>query len=86
MAGADRVKEALDVANWRAVSSSNVRRVGWIHSRVTQPVGFVEFLDGSTYAYFGVAYQRMVAAAYAESVGRYLNRRVFRDFPALRLR
>jgi len=46
---------------------------------------YVTYLTGNTYVYFGVSRQRAVAAAYAPSVGQFINRRIKGRFPALKL-
>lgn len=87
MTASDLKSLATIGATWRKVSSSNVRRVGWLPNSI----GLVEFNDGSVYAYFGVSRQRMVTAAHAlvltndMSVGIYLNKKVLHDFKHLRL-
>src|SRR5215831_8547633 len=67
--------------NFRVVDSSNVMRVGW------DDFGnmYVTYLTGNTYVYFGVSRQRAVAAAYAPSVGAFINRRIKGRFPATKL-
>ena len=66
---------------FRIVESSNVRRVGWdVFGNM-----YVTYLTGNTYVYFGVSRQRAVAAAYAPSVGQFINRRIKGRFPALKL-
>jgi hypothetical protein len=60
--------------NFRLVESSNIDRIGW---PVTgEPLMLVRFKSGMEYAYLGVSRQRAVAAAYATSVGRYINHRI----------
>ena len=67
--------------NFRNVESSNVQRVGWdVFGNM-----YVTYITGNTYVYFGVTRQRAVAAAYAPSVGSYINRRIKGRFPALKL-
>ena len=58
--------------NWRLVESSNVDAVGWDKSGNM----YVTFLNGTMYRYIGVSRQRAVAAAYADSVGSYINKKI----------
>jgi hypothetical protein len=67
--------------NWRYVESSNVERVGWDNAGNM----YVEYQGGSIYVYLGVSRQRAVAAAYAQSVGRYIHRRIKGKFRPLKL-
>lgn len=64
------------------VDSSNVEYVGWSKD---EQVMLVRFNSGVSYAYFGVPYQRAVAAAHAESVGNYINTRIKPHYKFARL-
>jgi hypothetical protein len=69
----------------RMIDSSNVRWIGW-PEKGSQPLMFVEFKDGSRYVYYGVTRQRAVHAAFAESSGEYLNKRIKGKYEYLKLR
>ena len=56
----------------RFIRSSNVKWIGWPRTVVQSPLLFVEFNDGLRYVYLDVTRQQAVAAAYAESTGKYL--------------
>lgn len=68
------------VVNFRVVESTNVDRVGWDEAGNM----YVGFKNGTMYVYLGVSRQRAVAAAYARSVGSYINR-IKGNFESLRL-
>lgn len=65
--------EAFEL-NTRKVSSSNVEWIGWPKSGAN--VMFVQFKGGGRYAYLDVSRQRAVAAAYHQSSGTYINKRI----------
>jgi hypothetical protein len=67
--------------NFRVVDSSNVERVGWDQFGNM----YITYKAGSTYVYFGVSRQKAVSAAYAPSVGQYVNHRIKGHFPAMKL-
>lgn len=67
--------------NYRIVDSSNVRRIGWDRARNM----YVIYKSGKLYVYMDVSRQRAVAAAYAKSVGHYINERVKGKFQVLQL-
>jgi len=79
---------AQEKITWKDVVSSNVRKVGWDRERNM----YVLYRDtssdghGTLYMYRGVPRQRVVAAARAKSVGKYLNRHIFPEFPAVKIR
>lgn len=62
-------------------NSSNVYAVGWDQSGNM----YVSFHGGGTYLYYGVSRQRAVAAAYAKSVGQYINRKIKPYFEVLKM-
>lgn len=68
---------------WRNVTSSNIDRIGWDDERNM----YVMFVSPGLpiYKYEGVSRQRAVAASRAASVGRYLNRVIKPNFPAIRI-
>jgi KTSC domain len=72
----------------RMIESSNIKWVGWPEKQMKKatPLMFVEFTDGSRYVYFGVTRQRAAAAAYAESTGSYLAKKVKGKYEYLKLR
>lgn len=61
-----------------AVSSSNIAAVGYDAENQTV---YVQFLNGSTYAYKGVPEHEYVALQTASSVGSYLNRNFKNVYP-----
>jgi len=69
----------------RMINSSNIRWIGW-PEKGNQPLMFVEFKDGSRYVYFGVTRQRAVHAAFAESSGEYLAKKIKGEYEYLKLR
>ena len=69
---------------WRDVSSSNVLAVGWTPPGYGSAM-FVRYQGGSVYAYIGVTRQRVVAAARARSVGKYINRVIKPNFRAIKV-
>jgi hypothetical protein len=72
----------MDVfVNYRLVESTNVERVGWDDAGNM----YVVYKGGGLYAYLGVSRQRAVAAAYARSVGRYINSRIKPTFDVVKL-
>lgn len=60
------------------VSSSNVAAVGY---DVDNQTVYVQFLDGSTYAYKGVQEHEFESLRTASSVGSYLNRNFKNVYP-----
>lgn len=69
--------------NKRLVESSNVEWVAW---PVTgEPTMIVQYRGGDVYAYLGVSRQRIVAAAYAESTGKYINEKIKPHFRMVKL-
>jgi len=61
-----------------SVSSSNVAAVGYDSENTTV---YVQFLDGSTYAYKGVPEHEFENLRTASSVGSYLNRNYKNVYP-----
>jgi hypothetical protein len=71
----------------RMILSSNIKWIGWPREIADgTPLMFVEFMDGSRYVYFGVTRQKAVAAAYSESSGSYLAKRIKPKYDVLRIR
>lgn len=66
---------------WRGVTSSNVRMVGWDDMSNM----YVIFKDKSLYFYRGVTRQRAVAMTRAASVGQYLNKKIKPNFTAVKV-
>lgn len=60
------------------VSSSNIAAVGYDAENMTV---YVQFLDGSTYAYKGVSEHEFESLRTASSVGSYLNRNYKNVYP-----
>lgn len=56
------------------VASSNVDWVGYPTS--LEPLLVVKYKEGRVYGYINVSRQQAVAAAYAPSVGAYINRKI----------
>lgn len=73
---------AAERPRWRSVDSSHVEEVGWDSTGTGM---FVRFTGGGLYLYRGVSRQRAVAMVHAESVGRYLHRKIIPNFEAVRL-
>lgn len=71
--------------NWRIVESSQVLRLGWTLDTPDHFL-FVKYISGGTYMYRGVSRQRAVAAAFAESTGSYINRKIKPYFPCTKVR
>ena len=65
---------AMDVfVNWRCVASTNVDRVGWDKDGNM----YVMYRgNNAIYLYLQVGRQKIVAAAYSESVGRFINYKI----------
>jgi len=72
----------MPIPEMHAVSSSNVAAVGYDAENQTV---YVQFLDGSTYAYKGVTEQEYENLRTASSVGSYLNRNYKNVYPYERL-
>lgn len=70
----------------RKIRSTNVDWIGW--PRSGEPLMIVQFSGnyGSRYAYLGVSRQKAVAAAYAESTGVYLARKIKPHYEAVKIR
>jgi hypothetical protein len=68
----------------RDVESSNVEYVAW--PRTGEPAMLVQFKGGARYAYLGVSRQKVVAAAEAESVGKYINEKIKPHYEVVRIR
>jgi hypothetical protein len=66
---------------WRRAESSNVEAVGWDG----QNNMYVLFKHGGLYVYQDVSRQRVVAAASAESVGKYVNREIIPNYTAVKI-
>jgi len=69
--------------NFLYVNSSNVDRIGWPVSG--EPFMLVTYKGGGEYGYIGVTRQMCVAAANAESVGRYINEKIKGHYKPVRL-
>ncbi len=69
----------------RDVTSSNVEWVAWPKNSLA-PAMIVQFKGGSRYAYLGVNRQQVVAAAEAESVGKYINSKIKPHFEVVKIR
>jgi len=68
--------------NFRIVKSSNVTQVGWDEAGNM----YVKYISSpGYYVYFGTTRQKAVAAAYAESVGQFINQRIKPYFEVLKL-
>ena len=66
---------AYERLNIRVIDSSNVEWVGWPSSGT--PLMIVKYIKNEKlYGYIGVTRQRAVAAAYADSTGSYINKRI----------
>lgn len=77
---------------WRPVTSSNVAAVGWPNQtrpdeEPTQyPLTLIMFKDGRVYGYPGSSRQRAVyIATRCDSVGRYVNMVMKKEFSAVRI-
>jgi hypothetical protein len=68
----------------RVVNSSNIDWIGWPPDG--DPLMIVQFKDGGRYGYIGVSRQKAVAAANAESSGKYLNERIKPHYEVVRIR
>jgi hypothetical protein len=79
---------AQEQIRWKDVVSSNVRKVGWDKdSNMYVLFRTTNLNDGNTlYMYRGVPRQRVIAAARANSVGQYLNRKIKPFFEAVKIR
>lgn len=72
------------LANLRYVKSSNVDWIGWPVGG--EPLMLVRFKQSAeVYGFIGVSRQRAVAAAYAPSVGKYLNAKIKGKFKAVKI-
>jgi len=69
-----RIDNSGRLANIRYVHSSNIDWVGWPADG--EPLMLVKFRSGDIYGYIGVSRQRVVAAAQALSVGKYINKSI----------
>lgn len=72
----------MSIPELHPVSSSNVAAVGYDAENETV---YVQFLDGSTYAYKGVLEQEFENLRTASSVGSYLNRNYKNIYPYQRV-
>jgi hypothetical protein len=68
----------MALPDMHAVSSSNISSVGYDAENQTV---YVQFLDGSTYAYKGVSEHEFENLRTAPSVGSYLNRNYKNVYP-----
>lgn len=68
----------MSVPTMQPVSSSNIAAIGY--DAESQMV-YVQFLNGSTYAYKGVPEHEFVNLRIAPSVGSYLNRNFKNIYP-----
>lgn len=66
----------MSIPEMHPVSSSNIAAVGY-----DSEIVYVQFLDGSTYAYKGVAEHEYENLLTASSVGSYLNRNFKNIYP-----
>lgn len=66
---------------WRKAESSNVMAVGWDNADNM----YVLFKGGRLYLYAGVTRQRCVAAAQAESVGKYVISEIIPKFTGVKI-
>jgi hypothetical protein len=64
------------------LDSSNVRYVGWDFK---QRCMIVWFKSGGLYRYENVPYQRAVRAAFAKSVGQYVQRKIIPNYKVVKL-
>lgn len=71
---------AIDI-RWREVESSNVQAVGWDNENGM----YVLFKNGGLYLYKDVTRQRAVACFRAESVGKYVNKKIIPNFKATKI-
>jgi len=79
---------AQETITWRDVESSNVQQVGWDKDGNMYVLFRDKSLNGNStlYMYRDVPRQRVVAAARAESVGRYLNQHIKPFHEAVKIR
>ena len=63
--------------NRQPVSSSNIRSVGWIKTKIME----VEFNNGGVYRYYNVPQEVYQALISASSVGGYLHRHIKPNYP-----
>lgn len=68
----------MPIPDMQPVSSSNIAAVGYDANNQTV---YVQFLNGSTYAYKGVPEQEFEKLRTAPSVGAYLNRNYKNTYP-----
>ena len=68
----------MPMPDMRPVSSSNIAAVGYDADNETV---YVQFLNGSTYAYKGVPEHEFESLRSAQSVGSYLNRNYKNVYP-----
>ena len=68
----------MPMPDMQAVSSSNVTAIGYDANDQTV---YVQFLNGSTYAYVGVPEHEFENLRTASSVGSYLNRNYKNVYP-----
>lgn len=68
----------MSIPEMHPVSSSNIAAVGY---DIDSQVVYVQFLNGSTYAYKGVAEHEFDNLRTAPSVGSYLNRNFKNVYP-----
>jgi len=79
---------AQEEIRWRDVDSSNVRKVGWDKDGNMYVLFRDTSLNGTStlYMYRSVPRQRVVAAARAKSVGKYINEHIKPHHPAVKIR
>lgn len=75
-----KAQAAIDI-RWREVESSNVQAVGWDNENGM----YVLFKNGGLYLYKDVTRQRAVACFRAESVGKYVNKKIIPNFKATKI-
>jgi len=72
----------MSIPEMQSVSSSNIAAVGYDAENESV---YVQFLDGSTYAYKGVTEHEFENLRTAPSVGSYLNRNYKNVYPYERM-
>lgn len=72
---------------WRPVNSSNVAAVGWPSDNSGKhPLLLIKYKDGRVYGYLGASRQLAVyLATRCDSVGGYVNKRLKREYDAVRI-
>lgn len=72
----------MPIPDMQSVSSSNIAAIGYDSDNQTV---YVQFLDGSTYAYKGVPEHEFESLRTAPSIGSYLNRNYKNIYPYERI-